>query len=800
MFLAGVLWRYTGAWMVWSAVPVCILLAEGWKEQGMRRLLLLLLPPVLFAAGALKTESEQQFRRAYLQELKDGENLRLVGEISRIEVKQRCVYYYLTDCVMDRSNEYVPCNDVLAYMSADEYSIGQTLVVKGTISLFEPARNEGNFDAALYYQSRKIDFGVWVDAVESVHGTGSPYRMLLAHIRQRLSESMLSCGDEDGILSAMLLGEKSGLDAEIKSLYQQAGISHILAISGLHVSFLGMGLYRLLRKCGLRYASACALAAVLMASYCVMTGGSVSSKRAVGMLFVYLLADFLGRGYDMLSALGLMCILLLWENPFLVGYSGFVFSMTAVIGVGVAGAVLSDWAQSFREQDKQRKGIWDTVWVSLGIQLTTLPLVCVYYYEIPTYAVFMNLVVPALARYVFGLGSAAAAAGVWSVSLGSMLMMPCSWILHLYEWMCACALALPKAQVITGCPSGGRITAYYVLLGVVLFVMQRRAVVRVRQSECLRQMEDKQLCEYRQVSECGRQMERVQPPRCSGFIGMTAFGVSVSVLLAILLIRPTDRAELDILDVGQGDGIYLCTADGVSVFIDGGSSDVSEVGNYRILPFLKYKGVGQIDYWFVSHTDKDHISGLEEALASGYPIRHLVFARAVQDEEKTRALAAQAQACGTAVCYMETGDALVTGSAKIECIYPAKENSFSDDVNAQSLVLQLTDREFSALFTGDISAEAESELLKNGMCRPVTLLKAAHHGSKYSNSAAFLQALCPKISVISCGENNSYGHPGEEALANMRAAGAIIYTTMDGGRIRICYREGYPAAEERLPR
>ena len=142
-------------------------------------------------------------------------------------------------------------------------------------------------------------------------------------------------GADGGVLSAMILGEKSGLDAEVKSLYQKAGISHILAISGLHVSFLGMGLYRILRhRLRRSYWMSATITSSVMISYAIMTGNGVSTLRAVGMLCVYLIADMLGQNYDMLSALGVMIFVLLWKNPFLIGYSGFVFSIAAVLGVG----------------------------------------------------------------------------------------------------------------------------------------------------------------------------------------------------------------------------------------------------------------------------------------------------------------------------------------------------------------------------------------------------------------------------------------------------------------------------------
>ena len=825
MFLAGVQFGAGRAWYALPLAMVVVVYARPWQEKSPRRGLLFLLIFTLFAAGALRAESESRLQASYLPEFEDGQQVRLVGEITRIEERERCVCYRLTDCVMDRSNEYMPCNDVLAYASSDEFSIGQILVITGTISLFEPAANEGGFDVRSYYQSQKIDFGVWVDTVEAVHGTGNRYSNFLMKVRKRLSESIAGCQGIDGILSAMLLGEKSQLDEEIKSLYRLAGIGHILAISGLHVTMLGIGLYRLLRRCGVRYASCAVFVSFVMLSYGWMTGGSMSTFRAVGMLLVYLLADVLGRGYDMLSALGLVVIVLLWDNPFLVHYSGFWLSVVAVLGVGVTGPVLVGWSNCFhehssilyegtgigekaferyaigrkaaeRKRDKSREFGKDEVrkttvrrrreksWkdkgreslvMGLGIQITTLPLVALYYYELPIYALFLNSVVLMLVKYVVGVGGVAAVAGVWCLGLGTILMQPCNWILGLYQWACELTLLLPGARVITGCPAKWQIVLYYIMLGIFLWVLARRTEVLRKQRDAKQEL----LKERGSDKKTDRAVVAVHRK-----IEMFWVALWLILMISVILFHPLEKGEVDILDVGQGDGSYVCTANGTTMFIDGGSLDVPDVGDNRILPFLKYKGVKGIDYWFVSHTDQDHISGLTEVLESGYPVRHLVFAAAVRENEKTVELAGVAQEAGTKVVYMQAGDVLVAGSARLRCLYPTAGEQ-REDINELSLVLRLEEDGSSCLFTGDISSEVEKELLAIGAIEEVDFLKAAHHGSKYSNSYEFLQALQPKIVSISCGENNRYGHPGEETLERLNQVDSKILRTDQNGEIRI---------------
>ena len=260
------------------------------------------------------------------------------------------------------------------------------------------------------------------------------------------------------------------------------------------------------------------------------------------------------------------------------------------------------------------------------------------------------------------------------------------------------------------------------------------------------------------------------------------------------------------LDVGQGDGIYLQSSAGNHFFIDGGSTDVTKVGTYRILPFLKYHGIRKIDYWFVSHTDLDHINGLQECLERGYEIEHLVFAKAqkegVEDGDAMEKLIQTAKKQGSQILYMEVGDRLISGDLRLQCVGPTQAISrdFAADCNAMSLCLLLTCGDFQGLFTGDIAmdqeaslvAEVQSALGENGT---LAFLKVAHHGSKYSSGEDFLDALAPKIALISCGKNNSYGHPGKETLERLEDVMGKddIYITMDAGQIRILFDQESPA-------
>ena len=276
---------------------------------------------------------------------------------------------------------------------------------------------------------------------------------------------------------------------------------------------------------------------------------------------------------------------------------------------------------------------------------------------------------------------------------------------------------LPFSVVICGRPSPGKLWLYYGFLCILLLV--------VEYSE-------------KQKHMCGT----VRIYRC--------LVVGTVLLLALLLHVPNDGFEIDYLDVGQGDGSMLRTEEGVVCFVDGGSTDVSGVGIYRILPFLKSKGIRKVDYWILSHLDDDHVNGFYEVLEAGYRIDAVVIsAQMPEDEAKLRLLGELAE-YEVPLIEVFGGDAmqLHKDDACIRFLSPDVTTPIYD-CNGASLVCLYEDTQVCALWTGDIGKSQEEWLLKSGRLQKIDIYKAAHHGSKYSNSEEYLKMLSPKLSVVS---------------------------------------------------
>lgn len=746
--------------IVWICTVIKVYPKTSWK-----RLLLISLCPVAFCAGGIDGLYQQQFRADYEAVLESGVECLVQGEIAQKEQKKEQYLFYLGNCILQIRQKNYSCNQILVYLDTGNYSIGETICVKGRVQTFSLPGNEGNYNERQYYQSLKIDFSMEDTEILGVYGRKSLFREYLAKLKMNMQNSYQNClGERDcGVMTAMTLGDKSRMEQELKGLYQKAGISHFYCISGLHISMLGMSLYRLLRRRGISYGAAGIVSGTVIVGYGMLTGFGISAIRAIGMFLLLIYAKFRGRSCDQLTSVSVMAALMAGQNPGLLHHAGALLSFGAVLGVILAEEVISSGKKEPEKDDVQKRGEekWKKKWsqwiasgretllVSICIQLVTIPILGSFFYEISIYAVFVNLFILPCMGILLGTGLLGGMAGCISVGLGKILLLPCHWILAAFEILCSCFLKLPHAVWITGKFGMEKIFIWY---GVLLFAWYFY-----------------QTCGWRKAAS-----------------------VSVLLICALLsVIQPEKSLELDFLDVGQGDAIYLSTGDGTSVFIDGGSSDISKVGTYRILPFLKYRGIRQVDYWFVSHCDSDHISGLFEVMESGYEIKNLVVSQEMPEDESWQELRELAEEKEICILPMKQGDRL-EGRDKnnhkiwsLRCLFPGTSYQ-TEDRNGMSLSLLFESEGFSCLFAGDLAKEQEKILVQNGILK-TDIFKASHHGSDYSNSRELLEAIQPEITVISCGLNNRYGHPGTDAVERMKDVETNIYETRYLGQIKISY-------------
>lgn len=679
--------------------------------------------------------------------------------------------------------------------------LGKNIRVSGEWQFYEHASNPGEFDAAQYYATQNIPGKIKDCRMEAQGADYWKIREMLFDLRTFLKDRLCQAlpKKDASILAKMLLGEKSSLDQETKELYQRNGIVHILSISGLHITMVGMGIYRLLRKCTCTAVQAAVIGTVILLLYGAMTGFSVSSVRAIGMYFIHMLGIILGRSYDLLTALGVLMAVMICENPRLTGHSGFLLSFGSVCAVGCLYPILPLQEVTARKTAvppplpvrfllKRCGGLIQGLWLSASISIFTLPITLYYFFEVPVYSAFVNLLILPFMGPVMAIGF---------VLMAVPDISPLAWLEHSilsgYERVCLLFEELPGHTWVAGRPEIWQIAVYYAGLFLIIWLCSGKRSDTVKSRGNMRRNR-KCAGNDRENSEDSRNiMENCRiKVRISSFIKRSKWW-SCGIVVLVLVLGTDFHGEdtISFLDVGQGDCIVLMTQTGKTYLFDGGSSSEKTVGEDIILPFLKCHGVSSVDGVFISHPDKDHMNGILELLEQDMVEIEKIYLPDVQEDQKTDFEELLDAADGQQVIYYSAGDYLREGDLKLTCLHPTED--FAGDTNTYSGCFLVENAGLRVLLTGDVEAAGETMLtaqLKERAIGKVQVLKVAHHGSRYSTGEEFLEVLDADLAVISCGEDNSYGHPHQDTIMRLEQADIPYCITWERGCVTVT-REGY---------
>lgn len=662
--------------------------------------------------------------------------------------------------------------------------IGNIIKVMGKLRQFEEAANKGNFDSRKYYLSLGFYGKIEAGTIEIINSDYSGIRQGLYELRMEIIERLEKlCSDNNGIFSiinnkngiigAIILGDKIDLDSDIKELYSVSGIAHILAISGLHISFIGMAIYRLLRR-RFRFLFSAAVSIPVVLSFGIMSGFGISTIRAIIMFILKIIGEVLGRKYDAITAISLAGLVLLVQNPFVVCNSGFQMSFGAIIAI----VLILPIVEEILNTDNK---IIKVLSANFTISLVMNPILAWNYYELPTFSFLLNIVVVPLMSVVIVSSIAGIFCSCIMFGFGKAVIFPGCGILELYTFLCNIINKSSVASIVVGQPKVTIIIVYYAILLVVLFGLKniRTKYTRAEKERNIIKKETGLVLEKKAKKERRIKGQNVKL-RLACIVGFL-------LLNCLIYYIPNPGFYITFINVGQGDGILIHGDNGTKVMVDGGSTSEKQVAKNCIVPYLKAEGIGTIDYSIITHTDKDHISGILEILENNNSnrirIKNLVMPDINMKDDTYNELIEKAKLKKINVLYIKKGDTLSLGKTKIKCIYPETTTTASDK-NDYCTVISVKNKTSKILLTGDISKEIE-EKIKDDIEENYTVLKVAHHGSNYSSSEKFLKKVNPKYSIISVGKNNSYGHPGNETMERLRKQGGVIYRTDEKGGITI---------------
>ena len=637
---------------------------------------------------------------------------------------------------------------------------GDVLILQGKLSQPSGKRNPGGFDYRLYLKSQSIDGLLTVEPenIERIGQERSIYYQILAIKKTLEHQSDVNFSkDVSDLLKGVVFGEKN-INEDLARRFQDAGVTHVLSVSGLHVGyvFLALSLLLMAIRINKRYWMLFLTPALLF--YVALTGFAPPVIRAAIMLLCVTAGQGLHRERDALNQLCLagLVILVIW--PAQLFQAGFQLSMGAVLGIVLFYAPLLYAYEKHRNKKRVHYKIKPGPVVQ-GLVLTfcatvgTLPILLYHFKSFTLISFFSNLlVVPLIGVFLLiGMGFlviisivpfAAPALSVPVTFLGESIIVVLDGINDLgavanFLWVNRGGLSLAE-------------TGLFLLL---VFMISGYFYLR-------------------------------QP-----YVRRTVVSLAL-VLVLIVMATPLFPKNLvvTVLDVGQGDSILIETPGGLTYLVDGGGylfERSNRVSDRVLYPALYSKNIHELDAIFLTHNHVDHSQGVEELIFDGYPVKNLFMSVQTNNDQLLNQQLVP-------VSLLKKGS-VIEGSDGVTISVHNPEGQISpkadEEQNNASLVMTVSYKNTNLLLCGDIEAEVEKQLVAELQAlsteRDFQIIKIPHHGSKTSSTREFIQAIDPEMAVISVGANNSFDHPSDEVMDRLNEEVITALRTDQQGAVEI---------------
>ncbi|MCQ4086177.1 DNA internalization-related competence protein ComEC/Rec2 [Saccharibacillus sp. JS10] len=688
---------------------------------------------------------------------------------------------------------------------------GDHVVITADLERPATARNFGSFDYRHYLREKQIHWVARVKGISNVvtiqKNEGS-LQILRRNddLRARLADVLkqLYPGVGAGYMQGLLLGLQDELDPETFTEFARLGMTHVLAISGMHVGLYVGALLLVLRRIGLTKETSLVAALCFVPPYVLLTGSSPSAVRAGIMSMIALYAARRGWLKDGLHILCLAALLMLMVNPYYLTSISFQLSFAVTAGI----ILLSRPMQ--RILSFLPTALSAAVAISVVADLVSFPLSLYYFNQYPLLGLAANLIlVPFITFVSIPLGTVSLIIGTFWIQGAEWIAYPVRLVNAFVFWCADHTSSIIWARTLWATPSVFWIAMYLILLCIAIFALDKGMKIRslAQRSPLTSTPVNQTAVRYGGIPDTFR--HRFRP-----------WGIAVSIsLIGVLLVaayhpRTSGVGWVQMLDVGQGDAILITTPEGKHVLVDGGGTvsferpgeewkrriDPYEVGQDVVVPILKKRGVHRLDALVLTHGDRDHYGGLL-AVIDEIPVKRFIMNGTRSGNLDLDELFAATLRSGAEVYAPQDGDRWqLDDHTELEFFNPSDVFTGHlpefEDQNEYSVAFRLMMNDHSFLFTGDIGASAEQDILERLQARddiqPIEVLKVGHHGSKHSTTEAWVRRWLPQLSIISVGAKNTYGHPNSDVIDRLEQSGSEIRRTDQNGEIQIQALPGEP--------
>ncbi|KGR78561.1 DNA internalization-related competence protein ComEC/Rec2 [Ureibacillus manganicus] len=623
--------------------------------------------------------------------------------------------------------------------------VGMKFEVMGVFKEPEPPAHQYGFNMKSYLKSKgslgilEISDWVYLRATSSISQKISYQRYyLIQHIENTFPSSLIA------ETQSLLIGFQENVDSEMTRAYQKLGITHLFAISGLHIAIVSLIVFQGLLRTGVRRELATILLIVVLPIYGVLAGGAPSVWRAVLVVeFILLTQKFKKLSMD--DALAISFIFFVFLEPWSIYQVGFQLSYLATVSLIYSSNLLNRF----------KSWLVQSFLITFVCQLIVYPLLLYHFYELSLSSLIANIVfVPLFSFIILPINIVLLIVSFLPGQIVNILFIIYEPLRESLSQFILWVQTIPHQMWIPGKPSLVLIVMAYISVFCAFYIMDKGA----------------KLWKYCLV-------------------------LFVPILLLQIHNNWNNQMKISFVSVGQGDCILVELPNREEIYlIDTGgllrfeqeewkkTKEPYEVGRQVVVPYLKGKGIHRIDKLIITHADSDHVEGAEEILKE-IEVSEIHISPNSYNKDVMAELILEANLRGIPIIEQMAGYSWIVNQFSFQYLWPTDTNY---EGNNDSLVLYVTNGGFQALFTGDLEAAGEEQLVRHyPQLKNITVLKAGHHGSKTSSSEVFVQKLLPQITIFSTGKNNRYGHPSKEVVERFQLYNLKTLNTAEDGTIEI---------------
>lgn len=627
-----------------------------------------------------------------------------------------------------------------------EFMYNNLIKVNGKIHVYNKVRSKGQFNIKRYMDIRNIRGKIYAKDIKII-GRKKDINSIIYDLKNNIKDkiSFYLKGDNKSLFNSILLGDKDELDAKVKEQYNIAGVSHIIAISGMHIFLISIILYKIFEWLGINIRVNCIINIILLILYLIITNYNISTIRAVMMACIVLVGIILNRDKDIYSSLSFSALLILMYQPLFIFDVGFLLSYMAVLSLIFNSKIINYKIKSINRY------ISTLIISSIIVNIYIFPILVNNFYQISTYFLISNILIIPLIGILIFIGILGIVFSFINIFITEKLFLIIDYIICYYNMITKFVCGFKYSTIKIGHLNSFNIISYYFIIIICTLIINKYIKIDINKVIKI---------------------------------------ICIVIICNIIVWYIFRDMNITILDVGQGDSILVKTNKNRVILIDGGgkylpNKSLQNTGKKVVEPYLKYIGKDKIDIVIVTHPDFDHVGGILEII-DDIKIDKIILPKGnIESDDLYCEMLNKINDNNIELVKMKKGDNFIIDGIKFKCIYP---DIYIDDRainnNNYSLVFKISYKDFSMLLTGDIEEEDEDIILLNKNDIECDFLKVPHHGSLTSSSEEFIEGVNPKYGFISAGKSR-YKHPNDKVLKRYNKKNIKLYITKNSGSIYI---------------